>query len=662
MEDHLLKMKDNLLKMEDCLLKLKEMKNLIQIFSNEEPFELLSDEEQFKLLSNEEQFKLLSDEEQFKLYSDEELFKLLEYAFKNNWSVEKIILILVNSKTEIYEKDNDEDEDEEYYSVLNYENENGMLLLHLAIKNNCCDDIIRMLIEKFPNAIDDQDNDGLTPLHHLLKNNNKSIEIINFILDNSNTEENPLFPDERYQSVLNRKDKDGLTPLHYCVIYKCSDDISNILVEKYPNAFLEKDNNGLTIFHHDILYNKSNIITKHICYSLELGDPEHIRLLRQCGDNQGKTYLHYVIEYNLSIQSIYDILNDCLNLVDIKDNNNLLPLAYAINNNSSQEIRDLLIAHTGLDYSGNNLFLINALKNKESDDKIISLINKESVRTFDQIGGETFGTPLLCALENGYSLDIIKRLVDEFPQSIMGIRQYFCSDNACHTALYANYSNDILSFILDKYPILCSIEDDEGHLPIDIAFDDTVNSSLENIKLLLENIHHPIKDGNHFLHNARNNTLEIFEFVLNKYPDSVKYKKESDTLPIHRISIRDANILKKIKLLLKKYPEGPKEKDIHGRLPIEIYARDYRYYEMGNNPNLQQILSYKYKVLSCLYEANPSEEARNCLTVVELKICDKIRQGAAMVAIESIKQPQPHVNEKILRKNANMFDHIKLFI
>jgi len=734
---------------------------------------------------------------------DYDLLERLYFQLTDNSSVETINSNLADSSTEVYTKNG---EYINYPSVLNYQYSDGSLPLHLAIKNNCSDDIIIMLIEKFPNAVDHQDNNGSTPLHLLLNNNNVSIEIINFILDNSrprkykyeneeypsvldNKDNNKLLPlhcsikyncsiniitilinrypnalwyedinghlplhlsvlyysenilkflleeyhaynnnisvdhqdndgmtvlhhflnnkkiheqheneiemhnnkieniieiinsilnnstttfeskfNQEIQSILNIKDKYGFIPFHYAIINNCSFEVLDLLIDLFSASFFAKNNNGETIYHIDAKHNKSNFNALHIYNETEFLDEDvekERHLLSKCVDNDGKTYFHYIMEHNLDIQSIYNLLySDDMSVLDIKDNNGLLPIDYARNNKSSQNIIDLLAANSGLDYSDKNLFLIKALKNKESEDKIISLINKESVRTFSQISGETAGSPLLCALENGYSLDIIKRLVDEFPQSIMGIRKYFSSDTACHTALYANCSNDILSFILDKYPILCSIKCegdliDEGDLPIDIAFEDNVNNSLENIKLLLKI--HPIKDGNHFLHNARDNTLEIFEFVLNNYPESAKYKVNG-TLPIHRICIRDANILKKIKLLLKKYPEGAKEKDIDGRLPIEIYARDYRYYEMGNNPNLQQVLSYKYKVLCCLYEANLSKEARNCLTVAELKICDKIRQGAAMVAIESIKQSQPHVNEKILRKNADMFENIKSFI
>ena len=60
---------------------------------------------------------------------------------------------------------------------------------------------------------------------------------------------------------------------------------------------------------------------------------------------------------------------------------------------------------------------------------------------------------------------------------------------------------------------------------------------------------------------------------------------------------------------------------------------------MNDYPNPQEVLSYKYKVLSCLYEANPSEEARNCLTENELIECDKIRRRSTKIAINAKNQP-----------------------
>ena len=614
--------------------------------------------------------------------SDEQVLRSLHLALNNNESIEIINLILDNSTTETYAKaDEDEDEDnEEYPTVLYIEDDNGMLPFHHAIINECSIDIIQILLEKFPNAVLHQDNDGLTPLHHFLKNkkiheqhrpinendidiiDNKIqniIEIINSILNKSTTAFDYKFY-EAYPSILNIKDKDGFIPLHCAIMNNCSFEVIDLLIDSFTGSFFAKTNNGLTIYHIDIIYNKSTENALYISDSRLYTNPDvdqEIMNLSECVDNEGKTYFHYLIEYNLPIQSIYEILyRNNITVLDIKDNNGLLPLDYARNNKSSQDIIDLLAANTCLDYSNDNLSLFNALRNKESDNKIIDLINIESVKTFDNIsGGETNGSPLVCALENKYPLHIIERLVERFPESIMGIRVYFCSDTVCHTALYVDCSNDILSFILKKYPILCSIEDAEGKLPIHIALDGKYNSSLENIKLLLEI--HPIINGDNFLHNAYNNTLEIFEFVLNKYPDSVKYKNSGD-LPIHIIYITDVNIFKKIKLLLKKYPEGSKEKNEKGRLPLEIYARKYRNAEMNNYQNLQEILSHKYKVLHLLYEANPSEEARNCLTENELIECDKIRTRSIKIAINDKNQP--------LTKNdiltGDIFGHITSFV
>lgn len=80
----------------------------------------------------------------------------------------------------------------------------GMSAVHIAAKNGCVQ-IIRKLIEKFPDAWELLNDKGMTALHVAAESGKQ--DVVDYLLEA-----------QGFEGIINKKDKDGNTPLHLASI------------------------------------------------------------------------------------------------------------------------------------------------------------------------------------------------------------------------------------------------------------------------------------------------------------------------------------------------------------------------------------------------------------------------------------------------------------
>ena len=87
--------------------------------------------------------------------------------------------------------------------------------------------VIKLLYDKYPDAIQKVNKDGKYPLH-LAVEKNKSEFVINFLI-------------EKYPEAIRKVDKNGNYPLHLAALKCCNGTVSSVsvlklLIGKYPDA------------------------------------------------------------------------------------------------------------------------------------------------------------------------------------------------------------------------------------------------------------------------------------------------------------------------------------------------------------------------------------------------------------------------------------------
>jgi hypothetical protein len=190
--------------------------------------------------------------------------------------------------------------------------------------------------------------------------------------------------------------------------------------------------------------------------------------------------------------------------------------------------------------------------------------------------------PLHWACYNNASFEIIKLLVDAYPNSVKGTTDG--GKIALHYSCVANAPFQVIKYLLDIYPEGAKIGcrrikyyETIGY-PLHFACDG--NASLEIISYLVEMYPDALKalDGRYGflpLHYScsKNAPINVIKYLIDAFPDGVKtstYQRLGSLLPLH-IACRSKSSIEIIKLLITLYPEGLKQRStIDEKLPLHL--------------------------------------------------------------------------------------------
>ena len=440
---------------------------------------------------------------------------------------------------------------ETYPDAVKENNKREELPLHLACRNNVPLDVIKLLVESYPDSIKEKNREGQLALH-LACNACATIEIVKLLI-------------EGYLDATKEKNLYGHLPLHYACDVNAPIDVIMLLVEAYPDATKEKDNSDSFPLHHACRNNAPLDVIKQLikpypdaikekdgsldCLPLHLACQcnapiDVIMIFMEAYPDATKEKdsifyslpLHDACKSGAPIDVIKILVEAHPDSTKVKDRYGALPLHYACNkDNVSVDIINLLVQM----YPDST---------KEKDDR-------ESL-------------PLHYACKQNAQLGVIKLLLEIYPDAI---KEKNRGDLPLHYACESGASMDVIKVMIDLYPDSVKEKNDHGYLPLHVACKN--GSIIDVIKLLLEIYPNAIKeknnDGSLPLHIATYVDIDVIKLLLQLYPDATKEISNTRALPLHLACQCNAPI-DVIKLLVEAFPDALKKKDSQGFVPLHF--------------------------------------------------------------------------------------------
>ena len=396
------------------------------------------------------------------------------------------------------------------------------------------EEIIRCLLEYFPEAAKATDEDEWLPLHWACNNKNLTIGMVRLLID-------------AYPASGGSTTKNGLTPLHYlCQNGELNEtaaiQILNILIEKYPEAVRQASNGGSLPIHFACLSS-----SPEFCLVLIEAYPGCEQVIDDVGD----------LPFHISCAK-WDFST-------VKRLYYLFP--NAINRTTEEGLYPIHLAITG----------------RNANDADTAMAAVEIVKFLlacdpDVITQDIDGQSLLhFACGNEYQnieagIQIIKTIFDAHPEAIEHHR--IATD-------FHSFDQQVQAFIIGELEYarqakdhsVMTTPDDNGRLPLHTALQNNVR--LGSIKLL-------VKGNSSAIRNTDNNFAMPLHIAC-EYHDCagvVQYLIELHTLTLEAVDREGNTVLhyacrgakyENIALLLEKYDAvSVSKRNVDGKLPIEL--------------------------------------------------------------------------------------------
>lgn len=149
----------------------------------------------------------------------------------------------------------------------------GNMPLRCAINKQAPDELIKIILEAFPNAaLEDQKIPSV--LNHVIENGS-SFDLVETVLSNC-------------PELSKRIDSEGNTPLRFAIEKEASIEVINIILNAWPEAAKRKDDEGMTLLHYVLSRNLAASIIEAILSACPESALEK--------DREGKTALLYCVE------------------------------------------------------------------------------------------------------------------------------------------------------------------------------------------------------------------------------------------------------------------------------------------------------------------------------------------------------------------------------
>eukprot|EP00985_Skeletonema_marinoi_P019971 scaffold11644_cov124-Skeletonema_marinoi.AAC.2 len=441
----------------------------------------------------------------------------------------------------------------------------------------CTEEIIRCLLEYFPDAISDADNNGKLPLHAACLNNYVTIGIIQLLIDAA--------PDS-----VRHQDNAGLMALHHLCSNRELDEMTaspilKLLLVKNPESIYHANNDGLIPIHVACMVSQST----EFCRGLIEAFPYSVRM----PTNVGMLPIHTACVNNTvtTVEYLYKLYPD------------------AINHASTHGLNPIHAAIMGLDFRFEQIAAVKVVQ--------FLLGCDPNVKFQEALQGESL-LHYACRCEYNKThtevpIEIIKVLYEANPELIrkedsggrLPLHKICSNPSQDETATF-----EILKLLLAMHPE--SIRHvNKGQLPIHIA--SMTSKSREFCRVLIEAYPGSERMTNVLgmlpIHCACvNNTVATVEYLYKLYPDAINHVPREDGLYpihlaissiIHRTAQKRANlgaIVGIVKFLLGCDPKVKFQK-IQGAVPPLACACFLEY----NDTNIGAAI----EVIELIYDAHP---------------------------------------------------------
>lgn len=122
--------------------------------------------------------------------------------------------------------------------IVSWTDSHGWLPLHHACANGADPEVMKVLIEAYPDGKTTQDNQKRTPLHFYATRNSDNPALMT---------ENAILLSDTFAAELT--DKAGMLPMHYACAYGTDGVVLEVLAEAYPESLTARENKGRTPMH-----------------------------------------------------------------------------------------------------------------------------------------------------------------------------------------------------------------------------------------------------------------------------------------------------------------------------------------------------------------------------------------------------------------------------
>jgi ankyrin repeat protein/serine/threonine protein kinase len=466
----------------------------------------------------------------------------LHYAVMNGSAISIIEALLSSSSCLLTEKD-----------------KHGKLPLHYAV-SKCSSDIIRALLACDPRCVVEKDKHGKIPLHYAARRS--PLNIVQMLINS-----NP--------ATILMKESKGRIPLHYALMREESSiEIVQAFVDSSLLCLIEPDDDGWHSLHFACRFPTSLDI---------------IQLILQCCPNlviERNRYDRVPLNYALANQArddiILTILDAAPSVLYLKDKDGWLPIHYAANYIKSFTVIDALVsAYPG---SSSELLLDDSsalhLSIASQSESAIILHLLASSPQMARVKGRGNSSPLLLALKNFASIDVIQALISAAPEMIL--EKNLIKEDPIGTSK-KRQDKMVLKSLLDALPSIATMKSRDGntilHLLLEYEFPS--NDVLRFLSLNPSNAKVKNMASSHPIHIAsrRNASIEVINQLIANAPDSLKDRDAEGCYPLS-IAIVSLSSPECIQAIVQAWPEACKfhhkkfREDCNNEFPLHLCAQN----------------------------------------------------------------------------------------
>lgn len=128
--------------------------------------------------------------------------------------------------------------------------------LHSIIAAGYSANLLKFLLQAFPESCMKQDNNGMIPLHHAMASKSPHFFAYVMTLLDANSTSSLIIQDNEGRTPLQLQDENGMLPMHRLANFShdsLSDKTLQLLANAYPESIMLVDKNGMLPFHHACL-------------------------------------------------------------------------------------------------------------------------------------------------------------------------------------------------------------------------------------------------------------------------------------------------------------------------------------------------------------------------------------------------------------------------
>lgn len=450
-----------------------------------------------------------------------------------------------------------------YPKAAQIQDKNGDLPLHIAIRNEFSSFLVEVIFQEFPKAAKVHNNIGLLPLHIaldkdytffsipilLLGAHPKSVQILDKygrsplhrlqhrlqgspedFASGSKRVQPTVFLSSMLKAdpdILSKSDDWGCLPIHAALGGNAHDDYITSVLEANRTASKVQDAAGRLPLHTAIF----NCAQHDVVKIIQSEYPEAIMVQ----DHYGNLPLHYAAYKNyISLASIF---NDYPDGVKMKNQDGYLPLHFLCNSFLVRDLRNLdsfISAYP------------DSIEVKGKDGNLPSVHLKSRMAASNP---SEYQNLLLETIKNEYSQNLVKLLLQAFPESCMtlDVNGRVALHYACESkSLY--FVENIIA-ILDVNPDSIAIQDNLDRTPFELLSADAYSKVKKEKKLQEMLLVH------HLTTHSSNLSEKALQLLVNMIPESITTLDKYGLLPFHRACLNPTSKLEVLMYFLKMQPE-----------------------------------------------------------------------------------------------------------